>query len=173
MSRDAPHRRKCLYRVTEWLALRAQQMTVSPVIKADGVDVNLAALDVCQDEALWHASLDLRNPVVREHFPHAGLMGVPHDEVEVLVFARLLADQGVYTPAAVQPYIDCGLGATQGPRRHRKRSSCSATNVPADAHPTSLPPRAELLIDLGGEKAARGGLGGMLGDPTHATRPVG
>lgn len=108
MSRNVPHRRKCLYRVTEWLAVRAQQMTVSPVIKADGVNVNLAALDVCQDEALWHASLDLRKPVVREHFPHPGLMGVPQDEVEVLVFARLLADQGVYTPAAVQPYIDCG-----------------------------------------------------------------
>ena len=44
--------------------------------------------------------------MVREHFPHPGLTGIPHDEVEVLVFARLLADQGVYTPAAVQPYID-------------------------------------------------------------------
>jgi hypothetical protein len=122
-------------------------MTVSPVIKADGVDVNLAALDVCQDEALWHASLDLRKPVVREHFPHPGLMDVPHDEVEVLVFARLLADQGVYTSAAVQSNIDCGTS------EHPRIWTTSAAvimlcyYVPADAHPSSLPPRSELLID--------------------------
>jgi hypothetical protein len=47
--------------------------------------------------------LDLCKSVGRQYFPHPGLIGVPHDEVEVFVFACLLANKGVDPPAAVQP----------------------------------------------------------------------
>jgi hypothetical protein len=79
-------------------------MTVALVIEPDGMNVYLAPPFVGQYEVLRNPP-DLRKPVGRQYFPHPGLMGVPHDEVQVFVFARLLANQGIDTPAAVQPYI--------------------------------------------------------------------
>src|SRR5262245_4049317 len=41
-------------------------------------------------------------------------MGVPYDEVQVSVFARLLTNEGIDTPTAVQP--DVGLRRPQPPK---------------------------------------------------------
>jgi hypothetical protein len=79
-------------------------MTVALVIKPDRVNVHLASSFVSQYEVL-RDSADLSETVGRQDFSHPWLMGVPHDEVQVLVFTGLLANQGVDTPAAVQPHI--------------------------------------------------------------------
>jgi hypothetical protein len=68
------------------------------------VNFHLASSFVSQYEML-RDSADLYETVGRQSFPHPGHMGVPHDEIQVLVFTGLLANQGVDTPAAVQPYI--------------------------------------------------------------------
>jgi hypothetical protein len=102
---DAPRCRKRLTRVSEWLTFRAQQMTAAPVIETNRVNIHFASPFISQYEALRDATFDLRKSVGRQYFPHPGLMGVPHDEVEVFVFACLLANKGVDTPAAVQPHI--------------------------------------------------------------------
>jgi hypothetical protein len=104
ISGNAPRRRERLHRVSEWLTILAQQMTVPLVIKPDRVNVHLASSFVSQYEVLRDSS-DLYETVGCQSFPHPWLMGVPHDEVQVLVFTGLLANQGVDTPAAVQPYI--------------------------------------------------------------------
>jgi hypothetical protein len=104
VSGNAPRRRERLSRVSEWLTILAQQMTVALVIKPDRVNFHLASSFVSQYEVL-RDSADLYETVGRQSFPHPGHMGVPHDEIQVLVFTGLLANQGVDTPAAVQPYI--------------------------------------------------------------------
>jgi hypothetical protein len=91
--------------MSEWLTFRAQQMTAALVIEPNGVNIHLASAFVSQYEALRDASFDLRKPVGRQYFPHPGHMSVPHDEVKVFVFACLLANKGVDTPAAVQPHV--------------------------------------------------------------------
>jgi hypothetical protein len=78
--------------------------TVALVIKPDQVNLHLAASIVSQYEEL-RDSADLCETVGRQNFPHPWLMGVPHDEIQVLVFTGLLANQGVDTPAAIQPHI--------------------------------------------------------------------
>ncbi len=40
---------------------------------------------------------------VLKHTAHSGYVVVSHDDVEVVVLTRLLADQRVHTPAPVQP----------------------------------------------------------------------
>jgi hypothetical protein len=104
VSGNAPRRRERLSRVSEWLTVLAQQMTVALVIKPDRVNFHLAASFVSQYEEL-RDSADLCETVGRQNFPHPWLMGVPHDEIQVLVFTGLLANQGVDTPAAIQPHI--------------------------------------------------------------------
>jgi hypothetical protein len=105
---NASHRRKCLGGKNEWLVFpAAHQMSVPPVIEADWVHVYLPGLHVRQDEALRNA-FHLPKSLVCEHRPHPDPMGVPHDEVEVFMFARLLPYQGIHTPAAVQPHINPG-----------------------------------------------------------------
>ena len=80
-------------------------MTVALVIEPNGVNIHLASAFISQYEALRDAAFDLGEPVGRQNFPHPELMGVPHDEVQVFVFACLLANKGVDTPAAVQPHV--------------------------------------------------------------------
>jgi hypothetical protein len=104
ISGNAPRRRERLRRVSEWLTILAQQMTVPLLIKPDRVNVPLTSSFVSQYEVL-RDSADLYETVGRQNFPHPKLMGIPHDEVQVLVFTGLLANQGVDTPAAIQPYI--------------------------------------------------------------------
>ena len=87
--------------MSEWLTI--QQMTVASVIKPDRVNLHLASSFVSQYEEL-RDSADLHETVGRQNFPHPWLMDIPHDEVQVLVFTGLLANQGVDTPAAVQPH---------------------------------------------------------------------
>jgi hypothetical protein len=70
ISGNAPRRRKRLSRVTEWLAVPAQQMPVARVIEADRVNVHLAASSVSQYEVTDEVLVDLRKPVGRQHFPH-------------------------------------------------------------------------------------------------------
>src|SRR5215204_5609564 len=106
ISGHAPRCRERLSRVSEWLTIRAQQMTDALIIEANGVNVRLASAFVSQYEALRDTSFDLRKPVGRQYVPHPGLMSIPHDEVQVFVFACLLANKGVDTPAAVEPDID-------------------------------------------------------------------
>jgi len=104
VSGNAPRRRERFSRVSEWLTILGQQMTVALVIKPDRVNFHLASSFVGQYEEL-RDSADLYETVGRQNLPHPVLMGVPHDEVQVLVFTGLLANQGVDTPAAVQPHV--------------------------------------------------------------------
>jgi hypothetical protein len=92
IARNAPRSRERLDRVSEWLTFRAEQMTAALVIESDGVNVHLASAFISQYEALRDAALDLRKLVGRQYFPHPGHMSVPHDEVQVFVFACLLAN---------------------------------------------------------------------------------
>jgi hypothetical protein len=103
-SGNAPRRRERLSRVSEWLTILGQQMTVALIIKPDRVNFHLASLFVSQYEEL-RDSADLSETVGRQNFAHPWLMGIPHDEVQVLVLTSLLTNQGVDTPAAVQPHI--------------------------------------------------------------------
>jgi hypothetical protein len=104
ISGNAPRRRERHSRVSEWRTIFAQQMTVALVIKPDRVNVHLASSFVSQYEVLPD-SADLYETVGRQNFPHPWLMGVPHDEIQVLVFTGLLANQGADAPAAVEPHI--------------------------------------------------------------------
>ena len=79
-------------------------MTGALVIEPDGMNVHLAPAFISQYEALRDA-FDLRKPVGRQYFPHPGHMSIPHDQVQVFVFACLLANKGVDTPATVQPHV--------------------------------------------------------------------
>jgi hypothetical protein len=92
ISGNAPHRRERLSRVSEWDTILAQQMTVALVIKPNGVNVHLAPSFVSQDEVLRGVPRNLHETVGRQSFPHPGLMGVPHDEIQVVVFTSLLAN---------------------------------------------------------------------------------
>ena len=80
-------------------------MTVALGIEVDGVNIDLAASLVGKHEVLWHPSR-LRGSVVGEYVSHPGLMSIPHDEVQVFVWACLLTNQCVDTPAAIKPCID-------------------------------------------------------------------
>jgi hypothetical protein len=80
-------------------------MTAALVIETNGMNIHFASAFISQYEVLRDAPFDLLKPVGRQYFPHPGLMSVPHDEVQVFVFARLLANKGVDTPAAVQPHV--------------------------------------------------------------------
>jgi hypothetical protein len=139
VSGNAPRRRERLSRVSEWLAILAQQVTVALVIKPDRVNFHLASSFVSQDEVL-RDSADLYETVGRQSFPHPVLMGVPHDEVQVLVFTGLLANQGVDTPAAVQPYIHAhraeppqNLDDIRRFNRHTHQTASFAVRRPPDA----------------------------------------
>jgi hypothetical protein len=72
-------------------------MTAALVIEPNGVNIHFASAFISQYEALRDACFDLRKPVGRQYLPHPRHMGVPHDEVQVFVFARLLANKGVDT----------------------------------------------------------------------------
>ena len=72
-------------------------MTAALVIEPDGVNVHLASAFISQYEALRDA-FDLRKPVGRQYFPYPGGMSVPHDEVQVLVFAPPARQSKASTP---------------------------------------------------------------------------
>jgi hypothetical protein len=67
-------------------------MTVALVIKPDRVNVHFAASFVSEDEVLRGVPRNLCETVGRQSFPHPGLMGVPHDQVQIIVFTGLLAN---------------------------------------------------------------------------------
>jgi hypothetical protein len=67
-------------------------------------------------------------------------MGVPHDEIKVLVFTGLLANQGVDTPAAVQPYIHAR--STEPPENLDDIGRCHRHTHQTDSFAVRRPPDA-------------------------------
>jgi hypothetical protein len=78
---------------------------VAVVVKPDRMNVHLASTIVPQDETPFRSTVQFE-PVSGQQIPHTrGVVG-EHNQVQVSVGARLLAEQSINTPTTVDPHVN-------------------------------------------------------------------
>ena len=94
---------------------------VSLAIEPHGVNVHLPPVPVGQDEVPWDSALDFPKPLALEHAPQTRKIGLPNDEVEVVVWASLLTEQRVNAqpPSSQVPIAE----------RSRQRMICKTSSA--------------------------------------------
>jgi hypothetical protein len=85
---------------------------VASPVKDDGVEVDATLVGSAQDQARWQTGLSVRVMDVAEDSESSMsclAVGLRNNEVEVLVWTRLLANERVNAPAAIDPTVDVVL----------------------------------------------------------------